>query len=105
MMQEKNCDSIEFFSFSFSFSSSMYNFTWEKVFFISVFILVNACAHKPYKYLFHLSYEINSACLYKFAFILYRYVKAGTIMNNYAHIFDLLTRLRQVNDNCSAKLK
>lgn len=25
-----------------------------------------------------------------------RYVEAGTVMNNYAHIFDLLTRLRQV---------
>lgn len=29
--------------------------------------------------------------------ILFRYVEAGTLMNNYAHIFDLLTRLRQVN--------
>ncbi|XP_062152247.1 ATP-dependent helicase rhp16-like isoform X1 [Alnus glutinosa] len=27
------------------------------------------------------------------------YVKAGTIMNNYAHIFDLLTRLRQAVDH------
>lgn len=26
-----------------------------------------------------------------------RYVDAGTLMNNYAHIFDLLTRLRQVS--------
>jgi hypothetical protein len=26
-----------------------------------------------------------------------RYVVAGTLLNNYAHIFDLLTRLRQVN--------
>lgn len=29
--------------------------------------------------------------------VLFRYVEAGTLMNNYAHIFDLLTRLRQVN--------
>lgn len=28
-----------------------------------------------------------------------RYVQAGTVMNNYAHIFDLLTRLRQVKDH------
>jgi len=26
-----------------------------------------------------------------------RYIEAGTLMNNYAHIFDLLTRLRQVS--------
>lgn len=35
---------------------------------------------------------------FKFMLFLFRYVQAGTVMNNYAHIFDLLTRLRQVND-------
>lgn len=36
--------------------------------------------------------------LYICAYFLCSYVQAGTVMNNYAHIFDLLTRLRQVND-------
>ena len=31
-------------------------------------------------------------------FLHFRYVEANTLMNNYAHIFDLLTRLRQVNN-------
>lgn len=32
------------------------------------------------------------------------YVAEGTVMNNYAHIFDLLTRLRQVKDLLIVKL-
>lgn len=35
--------------------------------------------------------------VYKICFVPHRYVDAGTLMNNYAHIFDLLTRLRQVS--------
>jgi len=34
--------------------------------------------------------------LKSYTFSFGRYVGAGTLMNNYAHIFDLLTRLRQV---------
>ena len=39
-----------------------------------------------------------NGCVQIFHFLLYRYVEENTLMNNYAHIFDLLTRLRQVND-------
>ena len=35
--------------------------------------------------------------IFTFALLFCRYVVAGTLMNNYAHIFDLLTRLRQVS--------
>lgn len=39
--------------------------------------------------------QILTQCDFPFP-VLHRYVEAGTLMNNYAHIFDLLTRLRQV---------
>ena len=39
---------------------------------------------------------LKSLALYVIYSVPYRYVDAGTLMNNYAHIFDLLTRLRQV---------
>lgn len=65
----------------------------------AVLSLTRACCFLNLILSFHLNhlYFITILNYVMPLIILFRYVEAGTLMNNYAHIFDLLTRLRQVN--------